>query len=153
MNKKNLSLFALIGMAGIVMAAYLHASPRLEETYSTLEVTAASGTVFTGAGWVKSVQLSSPTASSTFGSNWMVLINTNAITNVTSYASFASGTKKTVPLLFTSTPTAITNVPQSGNNPPFVWDEPGIFFSTGCYFFKTDAASGEAFKAIIHYKK
>ena len=146
MNKFILSLVALFIGVGLVSA-----SDRREETYSTLEVTAASGTIFTGAGWVKSVQLSTPTEGTVYGTQWLVLINTQPPANVP-YSAFSSASKKSVPLIYTSTP-SISGSDRNANQNIFTWPEPGIFCSTGAYYFKTSASSGEAFKAVINYKQ
>ncbi len=150
MNKKMIALFAFL--VGIVGIGLVNASPRLEATYSTLEVTASSGIIFRDSGWIKGVQLSTPTSGSTFGNDWLVILDTAPSNGLTGYSQFATGNKKTLPLIYTSTPNVTSTNPQPNNN-VFWFEEPGIFISTGAYYFKTQASSGEAFKALFYFKK
>lgn len=150
MNKKLLSLFALL--TGIFVVGYLHASPNdLAITYNTLELTASSGVIKSQPGWIKGVILSTPTENSVYGRDWLVFINTPTPKANTAFTSFTSANKLTLPLVYTSTPTTIGTVPQPNTN-VFYFPEPGIYFSSSCYYFKTQTNSGEAFKASVMYK-
>lgn len=154
MNKN--ILFLLMGLS-VLIAGNVYSSERRVETYASVMVTGSSGAVtdangyaISGPLWVQAVELSSATTNTPYGAAWMVLIDTVPITNVTSYASFASTNKKTSPMIFTSTSSASGIAPYSNIRE---WPYPGLFIGTTMYYYKTNAASGEAFTGVIHYKK
>lgn len=150
MNKKLLIVSFLVG--GIAAVSSLYASARLDATYSTVEITASSSSLTNKPTWVKSVQLSTPTNGSTYGANWAVLIDTVPPNPGLTYDMFTSSRKRSIPLIFTSTPTAVVQGPAQNAN-VYTFDEPGIFFSSGVYLYKTQASSGEAFKVLINFKQ
>lgn len=146
---KKLNLLFLLGILGVVsmFCSSSQATSRFDQGYYTEEVDVSSSVVFNGPGWVKSIYASTGTA----GGQWFVMIDSGAATPLAPFSAFTSAQKKTPAIEFT---TGTTNA-FGGTDTYLKWTapEPGVFISSGCFIYKTNASSGEALKVFVTYTK
>lgn len=119
----------------------------LSQSWNTTEVSGSSATIWSGrGGYVKAIYVSTETAGTLAGTDWWVMIDTPTPTNVT-FASFATATKVTPARMFPTT-TTVGGITADGT---LDFGDP-VYLSSGCFIFKTAAASGEALKVFVKWK-
>ena len=113
------------------------------------EVSLATGTIFTGAGRVKKVFASSDT---TLGANFAFLADTVTASDP-AIASFDETRRRSPVFQF-----PVSTVTASGSSGQGIWTvvdygEDGVIFTSACYVWKTAAASGQALRVGVLWRK
>lgn len=150
---KNMKLFLLSLILGVGYAASVQAGGSRADAWTMTEVETASATVFTGGGRVLKIVLSSG-PSATTNADWAQLIDSVTI-NSTVFTGFLSSQKKSPAIVFVST-AGLTVDPAAWmavNRPTMDYGPDGVLIDDACFLFKTGAASGEARKAFVFWRK
>lgn len=143
MNKLFISLLVVLGLS-----VSAHAWDK--DIYSTYVLDTTSASIFTGPGYVLAVELSSCSATDSFGSQRLVIYDTAPLANA-SYTSIGTQQRKTLDIPFPSTNTTSTVQAQHWTRVDF--PAPGLFLQYGLFPHKTTASSGNQYRAVIYYKR
>jgi hypothetical protein len=135
-----ISIALVVGMIGMA-----HAYDK--DSYSVYEMSASSAQVFTGAGYIVAVALSTPGANYTYGDSWGIVYDSVTIANA-SYTSMARANKIMFEQIYVATPTV-----SNRENGLMTFPSPGIFCANGAFAVKSAASSGGALRMSIYYRK
>lgn len=144
MNKKIIAFFV-----GTLLLAMVQVAKAVDIRVWTINEVTATSETFKGPLYVGAVYLSTPTENSI--GHYAVVLATPCNPSST-WGMFTSDTKKSPALVFSSTNTA-SGVQFYGANEAINYGDDGILISTDCTVYKSQAASGEAFKVFLKYRR
>lgn len=150
MNKILFSFILALGMAGSVMAVDNESALVGSGWYFT-RIANSSGSVFTGSGYVDSIQLSSGPLGAIPDN--ILLIDTAATTSVPSDVTTTNTSQQFTPQLIFNTTGTINGSNMTGGVGLDRVVPLGIRVNNGCYFVKSQANSGGAVTAILRWRR
>lgn len=146
MKKVILAAFVMLGMTAVVQAGPVAGGSFHDHKTS-------SGVVFSGAGTLMKVHLSSVPATQAFNSLWVQYFDTAAYQPAggVSYSAFTTTQSVTVPLMMSSSGT-ITLTPDGGGR-SVDFGPNGVFVNNGLYLYFVSDAAGTGVRVQTYWRR